>query len=149
MLPPLCGCLALLSITLGLTLLVGFGSHARASGVWQLALIAAVLFGFGQLVSQWIRRPILAFMAAPAYAVVCLLPMVYVFEEFGLGSFAPMILAVPVLLFASWRLTRPWLEGQNKPVHVAKAIGYTLTAIALPCLVAIGGSVVLNALGQF
>ena len=146
MLPPLCGCLALLAITIGLTILIGFESHPRAAGVWQLAVIAAVLFAFGQLVSQWIRRPVLAFMAAPAYAVVCLLPMIYVFEKLQSGSFAPMILAVPILLLASWRLTRPWMEGQNKPVHVVQAIGYTLAAIAVPCLMVIGGSVVLTAL---
>ena len=49
-----------------------------------------------------------------------------------------MLLAVPILLLASWRLTRPWLEGQNKLVHVFQAIGYTMTAIAVPCLVAVG-----------
>jgi hypothetical protein len=84
-------------------------------------------------------------MAAPAYAVVCLLPMVYVLEEMRFGSFATMIFAVPILLFASWRLTRPWLEGQNGPAQVVQAIGYTLLAIAVPCLMAIGGRVVSTA----
>ena len=78
MLPPLLGCVALLSITIGLWNLFGFESSGRTTGLWQLVVIAAVLFAFGQFVSQWIRRPILAFMAAPAFAFVCLLPMLYV-----------------------------------------------------------------------
>lgn len=145
MLPPVCGYLILLSITIGLTIAFGIGSSARTDGIWQLMAMTTVLFAFAQLVSQWIRRPILAFMAAPAYAVACLLPMVYVLEEMRFGSFATMILAVPILLFASWRLTRPWLEGQHGPRQVVQATGYTLLAIAVPCLAAIGGRVMSTA----
>ncbi len=105
-------------------------AHGWSEG-WQITSLIIVMYAFGQLVSQWIERPVLAFLAAPAYTGVCILPISYFLE----GSTLPWIgLAVPVLLFASWHLSKPWLEGRNKTAQTIQVVGYTLLAIAMPCL---------------
>jgi len=105
------------------------------SEVWQITSLIIVMFAFGQLVSQWIERPVLAFLAAPAYTGVCILPISYFLE----GSTLSWIgFTVPVLLFASWHLSKRWLEGRNKTAHTIQVVGYTLLAIALPCLMHAG-----------
>jgi len=117
-------------------------SVAGARDVTMLSLIA-VLFAFGQLISQGIERPVLALFAAPAYAAICLMPILYCFD--GLPSVLTWILilpTVPVLLFASWQLSGRWLEGRNDAGYYIQILGYTMIAIALPCLIYGGGALV-------
>ena len=97
---------------------------------WQFMVLIIVLFAFGQLVSQWTERPLLAFFAAPAYAFICLMPIFYAIERFN-SSFLIIILTAPVLLFATWRQTGRWLEGRKRQ-YATHVIGYTAAAILLP-----------------
>lgn len=99
---------------------------------WQFMVLIIVLFAFGQLVSQWTERPLLAFFAAPAYAFMCLMPIFYAIERFN-SSFLLLILTAPVLLVATWRQTGRWLEGRKRQ-YAARVIGYTAAAILLPIL---------------
>lgn len=97
----------------------------------SIVIVSVVLFAFGQLVSQWARRPILAFFAAPTYACISMSPVFYLETDPGSGSEA---LVVPVLLFATWRLTKRWLEGERQAAYTIRVIAYTSLAVLLPCL---------------
>jgi hypothetical protein len=44
------------------------------------------------------------------------------------------LLVVPVLLFASWRLTKHWLEGEVQSAYTVRVLAYTALAVLLPCL---------------
>jgi hypothetical protein len=96
-------------------------------------VLLAVLFAFGQLVSQWTQRPLLAFVAAPAYTAVSLLPVAYMLDRYH-ASFTVTLLSVPVLLLATWRLTGRWLDGKVQHGFTGRVLGYTLIAVLLPCL---------------
>ena len=100
---------------------------------FHAVVLMIVLFAFGQLVSQWTDRPLLAFLAAPAYAFVSLSPIFYLIEAFD-APFAVIVLTVPVLLFATWRLTRYWLDGQIKSQFTARVLAYTALAVLMPFL---------------
>lgn len=99
----------------------------------EMVIMCAVLFAFGQLVSQWSDRPVLAFFAAPAYTAISLMPVFYLASRLG-SQLWPVLLVIPVLFFASWRLTRSWLEGHNYSTYSLRVIAYTALAVALPCL---------------
>jgi hypothetical protein len=131
MLPPTIAFLLLI----GSISVIGFSFIETRAGQNTLDFIAmcAVLFAYGQLVSQWTQRPLLAFFAAPAYACVSLAPVFYLLGRAG-GPFAAIVLVVPVLLFASWRSTKFWLEGRVQRAYTARVIGYTALAVLLPCL---------------
>lgn len=106
--------------------------HLETTSI-QVSVLLLVLFAYGQLVSQWVDRPLLAFLAAPAYAFISLAPFFYLLARFD-GDFACIVLTVPILLFASWHLTRPWLNGLVKSKFSARVIGYTALAVSMPCL---------------
>ncbi|MFK8112776.1 MAG: ABC transporter permease [Rubripirellula sp.] len=96
-------------------------------------VVACVLFAYGQLASQWIDRPLLAFLAAPAICFTSLSPFFYV-AEVAHASLYVMILVVPVLLFATWILTKSWLENRDRTAYTIKLVLYTGLAVLLPCL---------------
>lgn len=132
--PPSIACLVLLTL-IGM---VAMSSRAVDSErLWpaaiQVAALMVVLFSFGQLVSQWVDRPLLAFLAAPAYACICLSPVLYMLARFN-AEFAVIILMAPVLIFATWRLTRYWLMGQVQSTFSAQVLGYSALAVLAPCL---------------
>lgn len=95
----------------------------------------AVMFAFGQLFSMWIERPVLAFLAAPALSTVSLLPLFYHVDQFNADP-TSMLLMIPILFFATWRLTGQWLEGSNRVRFTAQVVAYVLLAVALPILYA-------------
>ena len=94
-------------------------------------LCAALAWGIGVWVSLVTPRPILAFFWAPL--VVALLQ----FPVFGLCSEYPTYSVihawpVPLVLLATWRLCRPWIDGQINGRFYGRAIGYLALAIAIP-----------------
>jgi hypothetical protein len=133
MVPPALSCIILLLLIAGTAASVGLDDWP------QFLAVAIVLFAFGQLVSQWVERPLLAFFAAPAYAGVSLAPIAYVMDYFD-GDFALILMTVPVLLFASWRLTGRWLENRVKAGYTIRVLAYTGIAVLIPCLWIIGQS---------
>lgn len=98
--------------------------------------IVPILFGFGQLVSQWVSRPILSFFAAPVYVGVCCLYYFAFFDKYN-GYTWTTCLLLPVLLFATWRLTRRWLDGRIDNGFHWRAIAYTALAISIPLCVTV------------
>ncbi len=111
---------------------IDYGARARTD-LLNVVALTIVLFAFGQLVSQWSQRPLLAFFAAPAYAFASLAPVFYMMDRFNAG-FVVIILVAPVLLFASWRLTYRWLESEVDIGYTLRVLGYTLAAVLVPCL---------------
>jgi hypothetical protein len=138
MVPPATACLLLIAF-MGLIMLTvrneSFDESRRLFA--SFIVMAVVLFAFGQLVSQWTAKPLLAFFAAPAYAFFSMLPISYLLGRlqgtFEGGLFA-VLLIVPVLLLATWRLTGRWLEGRINHGYTARVVGYTAIAVLLPCL---------------
>jgi hypothetical protein len=92
-----------------------------------------VIFVCAAFVSQWFKRPILAFIAAPSFALGVI---GVTFLTFRHGSWATLILSAVVLLFASWRMTRRWMEGRGGFRFAGSVIGYTALAIIIPWLLA-------------
>ncbi len=134
MAPPATACLILLAL-IGIVAAAAY-TDARGRLItdsFHAAALMTVMFAFGQLVSQWSERPLLAFFAAPAYAFVCLSPVFYMIEVFDV-SFDVIVLTVPVLLFATWQLTSYWLDGQIKAQFTARVLGYTALAVLMPFL---------------
>lgn len=125
-----------------LLIAAGFTADARARTGFDDTLVMftliLVLFAYGQLVSQWVERPLLAFFAAPAYAAVTLSPLVFLIEKFNQPVYL-IALVAPVLLLASWQLTQRWLEGGDRTRFTYRVVGYTAIAILLPCMVIVGG----------
>lgn len=97
-----------------------------------------IAFGFGQLVGQWVRRPVLTFFAAPTFAAV-----VAFFHALIFSLYYPYLwltfFVTPVLLFASWRLTSRWIANRIDFGYHWRVVAYSALAIALPiaCLFAI------------
>ena len=98
-----------------------------------------IAFACGQLVAQWSQRPLFSCFAAPTSAACVTVVMSLVFasdlypEYWGLMSFV-----VPALLFATWRLTRRWLEGRLDWAFNGRVIGYTALALVVPCIALFG-----------
>lgn len=136
LLPPAVACFVLL---LPLAMIADASAPNGRPSIGSFGLLAAmvlVAFAFGQLVSQWVDRPILAFFAAPAYAVISLSPLMYLIDRFRY-PFPVMALAAPVLFVATWRLTQRWLEHRDQSNSTVRVFGYTCLAVLLPCLVVI------------
>lgn len=127
--PVLCG-LTLVTIAL----LVGLGDPTRRP---TIACVIIVMLSFGQLVSQWSQRPVMTFLAAPAYTVIATSVMFIVMELYSTYQWTTVLVA-PVLLFASWRLCDRWLDGRIDGGYNGKVLGYTALAVALPILVVMG-----------
>ncbi len=120
--------LLLAAIAFGLP---SYSQQMSSLGVlWILILVA---FAFGQLVAQWVSRPVLAFFAGPAYMMVhgVLLFIVYAFYP---GYEWTFLLIAPVLLFATWRMCGRWLEGRGGFGFHLRVVAYTALAVSIPLL---------------
>jgi hypothetical protein len=134
MAPPATACTLLIASEV--VLLSTIDSETRDLLLRPLAsftVLITVLFAFGQLVSQWSEKPLLAFLAAPAYACVSLVPVIYLLQRYN-ANITVTVLTVPVLLLATWRLTGRWLDGEINRGYTARVLGYTAIAVLLPCL---------------
>ncbi len=92
-----------------------------------------LLYAFGVLVSQWSKRPILSFFAAPAYAGFTM-SWLGVFMMSYVSYVWAVLLATPVVLLATRRLTGRWLDGRLDRGFTFRVIGWTGIAIALPMI---------------
>ncbi len=104
------------------------------------ALLPSLLlvgFAFGQLVGQWVRRPTLAFFGAPAYGLFSCMVLFFLFSIYGSYAWTS-ILMVPVLLFATWRLTRRWLDDRIDGGFHGRVLAYTALATLMPILAIFG-----------
>lgn len=117
---------------------VELGSPSGASRVGLLlGSTLMVLYGVSQLVSQWSRRPTLAFFASPALALIMLAMLVPLAQSYI--DYAWTILGmVPVLLFASRRLTGKWLDGDLGRGFTGRVCAYAALAVAMPILIMLG-----------
>ncbi len=77
--------------------------------IGSMVVIMIVSFAFGQLVGQWMRRPILTFFAAPAYAAIASIFLFWLSNLYPTFYWMSAFVA-PVLVFASWRLSGRWLS---------------------------------------
>lgn len=113
-------------------------NNTESSHRYDFVAFLLLLFAVGQLVSQWSLRPILSFFAAPVLASTTFFLLVYWFGIYA--SFRWTIgLMVPVLLFATWRLTPRWLlDGMNRQYHL-RAAAFLGLAILVPYLCIFGG----------
>lgn len=115
---------------------IGLALMATVVSIGTAMMIA---FAFGGLVSMWTRRPAFAFFAAPAYAAVATIGLSVMFAtdlypEYRFHAFW----VVPVLVFATWRLTGPWLEGRVDRSFDRRVVAYTALAVGMPAFVVFG-----------
>ncbi|MCS7470539.1 hypothetical protein NZK35_28135 [Stieleria sp. ICT_E10.1] len=111
--------------------------------VWfdELTLSMMLLFvGYAlcQLVSQWAPRPVFAFLASPVISVLAFLLFYPLFDAYREGALLAAMASMPVLLFASWRLTPRWLSGSTGRSYTTRFVGYFSLAIILPYLLVLG-----------
>ena len=119
-----------------------------------LSLAGAIIelvtcFAFGQLVCQWIRRPVLAFFAGPAFAVIPAIILMLFASMYPNYAWWIMISAL-VMLFGSWQLTVAWIENPHRDGNNAggirwciqwlkkpevRAVSYVLLAILCPLVI--------------
>lgn len=90
----------------------------------RLALPCTLLFVAGILISQSFERPIYAFLLTPFYWII----LWSVFEVWSSNQQLPYALASIILLVASYRLTRPWVDGRVDLRFAGKVVGFTAIA---------------------
>lgn len=100
-----------------------------------VTIVMIVAFAFGQLVGQWMKRPVLTFFMSPAGTAIAAMVLLIVFTFYADYHWTA-ILAAPVLLFASWRLAGRWLSGDTDYGYQWRAFAYSALSVAVP-LVAI------------
>lgn len=98
-----------------------------------IAVMIVVMFAFGQLVSQWTKRPVLSFFAAPAFTLLTCTTLLWLFAIYPKYQ-ACAVLVAPALLFASWRLSGRWLAGRIDRGYHWRVVAYSLLAVALPLI---------------
>ncbi|MEM8670249.1 MAG: hypothetical protein AAGG48_22175 [Planctomycetota bacterium] len=121
-----------LSVCLLLIWVCAYTSPQRL-GAGTAAVVIVMAFAFGQLVGQWVRRPMLTFMAAPAYTIIFSM-LLFIFFQAYTQYQSLVLLALPVLLFASWRLTSRWINQSVGFGYHWRVIAYSALAIGLPIL---------------
>ena len=97
-----------------------------------------VIFACGQMAAMWLRRPTLSFFAAPVYTLLISLPYLFFLLPAYESYLWTPALALPVLFFATWRLTGRWLERRIDIAFHWRAIAYSILAAVLPCIVIVG-----------
>ena len=114
-----------------------FGPPMAISAAMPVVIV--VCFAIGQLVSQWARRPSLAFLASIAYAAIVGggLTILYSVEWYGDYASTAVLVAV-TLLFATARLTPRWLDDRRDWGFDVRVIAYTALALLLPSLAVFG-----------
>lgn len=102
-----------------------------------MGVVVGVSFAMGQLASQWrAERPVLVFFLAPLYSIAMIaVPLIFVGRYEAGWSYVAMI---PVLLFASWRLTNRWITRSGGFDYSWRSVGYSALAIALPVVLVLG-----------
>lgn len=109
----------------------------RATTLVFVAAIGAAGYGFGVFVSQWSLRPILAFFGGPAIMLLCTMPLQLWFMMYP--NHFPLIASMSaILLFASWRLMRPWMDRRYDWSSKLRTVGYIALSVAVPILITIG-----------
>lgn len=134
LIPVVC-CLVLVTVALS----VGVGSVGvgqRSGGIAMAALIV-VMVSFGLVVGQWVQRPVMTFLAAPAYASVASIALLIVLSTYASYTWSAMLVA-PVLLLASWRLSARWLSGRIDFGYNWRVVAYTVLAVACPIVGVLG-----------
>ncbi|MCO8124451.1 hypothetical protein NHH03_22115 [Stieleria sp. TO1_6] len=126
--------------TLVIAAIAMFAAWMDGAGRGDLLAISGVLlatYALCQLVSLWSPRPILVFFAAPVLALLIgfgLMPLL----EYYSRAVGVLWLMVPLLLFASWRLTPDWMSGSIGRIFHAKFFSYLVLATVLPYVLVLG-----------
>ncbi len=103
-------------------------------------LFGAAMYCFGVFVSQWSLRPMLAFFGAPAILGLCLTPLGFWFSMYP--SYLTTVIGLSVVvLFGSWRLMRPWMDGRYEWQSRLQTLGYLALAITTPMAITIADRV--------
>lgn len=100
---------------------------------WLFPVMIVVSFAFGQVISQWMKRPVLVFFGAPSFALISSIPLLMVLSLYIEYEWAPMLMA-PVLLLATWWLTDRWLKGRVDAGYATRVVAFTLLALLMPVL---------------
>ncbi len=112
---------------------------ALMATVVSIGTVMMIAFAFGGLVSMWTRRAAFAFFAAPAYAAVATIGLSVMFATDLYPEYRfHAVWVVPVLMFATWRLTGPWLEGRVDRAFDLRVVAYTALAVGIPAFVVFG-----------
>lgn len=127
---------------------IGLGLGSPMNEPAMMTIVMMLCFAFSQLVSQWMRRPVLAFFAAPALMLVLCFALMFCVMLYP-GYVWWSMSSVLVLLFATWQLAGPWIEdqgnygsykhGKSRFIALLKkpevqATGYVLLALAIPAI---------------
>lgn len=118
----------------GVALAVGMNERYGGQGT---AVLIVVMVSFGLLVGQWMQRPVMTFLAAPAYATVATVGLLIVLQTYSTYVWTATFVA-PVLLFASWRLSGRWLTGRIDFGYTWRIFAYTALAVMLPVAIVLG-----------
>jgi hypothetical protein len=108
---------------------------------WVLASFCGTCLGFYalcQFLSIWAPRPILVFFAVPVLFALAALGFAPLFRFYD-HSVGILLVCVPLLLFASWRMTPAWMAGHRGGMLTAKAVGYLTLGLAIPYVLILGG----------
>jgi hypothetical protein len=115
-----------------------YGRTAKLAHPTLIPSLLLVSFAFGQLVGQWVRRPTLAFFGTPAYGLISCTPWTLPVSTIYVSYFWTIMLMVPVLLFATRRLTARWLDDKiDRGFHI-RVVAYTALATLVPMLTILG-----------
>lgn len=132
-LPTMVPAIVLLSLTTGVVLQP---QSRQFQSVWFVATGVA-MYCFGVFVSQWSLRPTLAFFGGPAITALCAMPLGLWFQLYP--TYSPCFAAMGItVLFASWRLMRPWMDRRNDLPSKLITVGYSVLAVTVPVLITIG-----------
>ena len=126
MLIPALGCLLI-----ALTVLL---SGTRSEKDLHLSVLFVLSpFALGQLISLWMKRPILSFIATPAYGGICALFYAMFFSQY-VDYWWTTIALFPILLLATYLLCERWLAGKIDFGFHLRVIAFTAAAILVPIL---------------
>jgi hypothetical protein len=116
---------------------VGLAWSHHGFPFWILVGGGTAMYCFGVFVSQWSLRPVLAFFGAPAILGICITPLGFWFSLYH--DYLPLIGAMgAVVLVASWRLMRAWMDGRDDWLVKLRTAGYLALSVAVPVLITIG-----------
>lgn len=102
-------------------------------GMPYMLLLSGILYAYGQLLSQCLDRPLMAFLASPVIAVFSLMPLQF-FVDLPRNGIWALAVVIPILLWGSWRMTQGWLEHGNRTRQVLHAGSYIGIAVSTSCI---------------
>ncbi|TWT51343.1 ABC-2 family transporter protein [Rubripirellula amarantea] len=107
------------------------GIQAYDQAMAVVCLVAG--WSIAVFISMLMKRPVLSFFAS--LVVLSILPgIVAWFFEIYPDYIVTVGAIVPVMMFASWRLCRRWLDGTMDQGFYGRSLGYLAIAIGLPFL---------------